>query len=87
MSKQILLYISIGTFIILALTSMYKVVTGIDDIKSDIALIKQGSVYEIKNLQYQLDELKDCCKDKQRHNQIVFNNREAILPHNIEENE
>lgn len=58
------------------------------DIKQDIALIKQGSVYEIKNLQSQINELKNYCDKKQnKSQQLVLNNYEAILPDRIEDKE
>lgn len=60
------------------------IITYLTDIKQDIALIKQASVYEIKDLQYQINELKDCCKNKHSERNIVFNERMAILPNGIE---
>ena len=60
------------------------IITYLTDIKQDIALIKQASVYEVKDLQYQITELKDCCNGRKRENRIVFNDRAAILPHGIE---
>ncbi len=64
------------------------IMTFLSDIKQDIALLKQGSVYEVKSLQYQITELQDCCNGKRsRDKQLVFNNREAILPNGIDEND
>jgi len=57
-------------------------------IKSDIRDLNTQKHYEVEHLQYQVTELKDCCNGRKRDNQIVFNDRAAILPHGIEiENE
>lgn len=53
-------------------------------IKSDIRDMKTEKRFEIKHLQYQITELKDCCNDRKRDNQIVFNDRVAIVPNGIE---
>ena len=58
------------------------VFTYLADIKQDIALIKQSSVYEVDKLQVQITELKDCCNEKQP-KQLVFNEPKAILPNGI----
>lgn len=60
------------------------IITYLTDIKQDIALIKQASIYEVKDLQYQITELKDCCNNRKKDNQIVFNDRVAIVPNGIE---
>jgi len=60
------------------------IITYLTDIKQDIALIKQASIYEVKGLQEQINELKDCCNDKRNERRIVFNDHAAILPHGIE---
>lgn len=60
------------------------IITYLTDIKQDIALIKQASVYEVKDLQYQITELKDCCNNRKRENRIVFNDHVAIVPNGIE---
>ncbi len=61
----------------------YNITTGIDSIKSDILLIKQGNIYEVQQLQYQITELKGCC-DNRKTKQIVMNTHEAIMPSEIE---
>ena len=53
-------------------------------IKSDIRDMKTEKRYEIEHLQYQVTELKDCCNGRKRDNQIVFNDRVAIVPNGIE---
>lgn len=64
----------------------YNIMNGIFDIKQDIALIKQASIYKTEQLQYQIDELKGGKQND--HNHMAFNQTMAIMPHNIElENE
>ena len=53
-------------------------------IKSDIRDLNTEKKYQIEHLQYQVTELKDCCNGRKRDNQIVFNDRAAILPNGIE---
>ena len=53
-------------------------------IKSDIRDMNTEKKYQIDHLQYQITELKDCCNGRKRDNQIVFNDRAAILPNGIE---
>ena len=53
--------------------------------KSDIRDLTTEKKFEITHIQYQLDELKDCCNDKNP-NQIVLNNNKAILPNKIKWN-
>jgi len=64
-------------------TFFVGIITYLTDIKQDIALIKQASVYEVKDLQEQITELKDCCNDKRSERRIVFNDHAAILPSGI----
>jgi len=54
------------------------------EIKQDIALIKQGNKYEIKDLQYQITELKDCCNGHRNERRIVFNHSPATVPNEVE---
>jgi hypothetical protein len=64
----------------------YNIMNGIFDIKQDIALIKQASIYKNDQLQYQIDELKEGKRDTDKH--IAYNQSMAIMPHNVEiENE
>lgn len=55
-------------------------------IKSDIRELATEKKYEVQQLQYQITELKECCKGKRSNDkQLVFNNREAILPQGLED--
>jgi hypothetical protein len=55
---------------------------------SDIRDLNTQKHYEIEHVQYQLNELKDCCNGKRNEKRIVFNDQKAILPNGIEiENE
>lgn len=51
---------------------------------SDIRDITTQKHYEIEHLQYQVTELKDCCNSKHNERRIVFNDRSAIVPNEIE---
>lgn len=54
-------------------------------IKSDIRELNTEKKYEIEHLQYQIDELKDCCNDKGKDAKYVsMLKHEAILPNGIE---
>lgn len=57
----------------------YNIIVGIESIKADIKLMKQGTIYEVKSLQYQIDE---CCKNKNKR-LTIFNQQQAILPNGI----
>lgn len=55
---------------------------------SDIRDLTTQKHYEIEHVQYQLNELKDCCNGHRNEKRIVLNERMAILPNGIEiENE
>jgi hypothetical protein len=67
--------VKLGTLIVVVLTNYFAT-------KSDIRDLTTEKRFEITHIQYQLDELKDCCNDKQN-KQIVFNQSQAILPNGI----
>jgi hypothetical protein len=67
--------IKLSTLIVVVLTNYYAT-------KSDIRNLNTEKRFEITHIQYQLDELKDCCNDKQP-KQIVMNRNEAILPNGL----
>ena len=76
--KQLLNFeniVKLSTLIVVVLTNYYAT-------KSDIRDLTTEKKFEITHIQYQLDELKDCCNDKQP-KQIVINKHEAILPNGI----
>jgi len=65
---------------IIALTIQYSL------IKSDIRDLATEKKFQVEHLQYQITELKDCCNNK-KNKQISFNNREAILPSGLNDND
>jgi hypothetical protein len=67
--------VKLSTLIVVVLTNYYAT-------KSDIRNLNTEKRFEITHIQYQLDELKDCCNDKQP-KQIVMNRNEAILPNGL----
>jgi hypothetical protein len=76
--KQLLNFenvVKLSTLIVVVLTNYYAT-------KSDIRDLTTEKRFEITHIQYQLDELKDCCNERQP-KQIVFNQPKAILPNGI----
>jgi hypothetical protein len=67
--------VKLSTLIVVVLTNYYAT-------KSDIRNLNTEKHFEITHIQYQLDELKDCCNEKQP-KQIVMNRNEAILPNGL----
>jgi len=67
--------VKLSTLIVVVLTNYYAT-------KSDIRNLNTEKRFEITHIQYQLDELKDCCNDKQP-KKIVMNRHEAILPNGL----
>lgn len=51
---------------------------------SDIRDLTTEKKFQIEHLQYQLTELKDCCNGRNNKQSIVYNERRAIMPNNIE---
>lgn len=67
--------VKLGTLVVVVLANYYAT-------KSDIRDLTTEKRFEITHIQYQLDELKDCCNERQP-KQIVFNQPKAILPNGI----
>jgi hypothetical protein len=67
--------VKLGTLIVVVLTNYFAT-------KSDIRDLTTEKRFEITHIQYQLDELKDCCNERQP-KQLVFNQSQAILPNGI----
>lgn len=87
-NKKILMIIAVVGFLMTGIVGYTNIIRYLDKIIERIALIEQGTPYEIKHLQYQLTELQECCNGKRNNQkQLVFNNREAILPNGIDEND
>lgn len=50
-------------------------------IKSDIRELYTEKKYEVEHLQYQIEEIKaDCCDEKSNKKNIVYKQKEAVLP-------
>lgn len=62
----------------------WGIISGINDIKTDVALLKQAKSYEIANLQSQVNDLKICCNNRNNTRRVTYNDRSAIVPNNIE---
>jgi hypothetical protein len=61
-------------------TLMVSVLSLYFAIKSDIRELYTEKHYEVEHLQYQIEELKDCCDKKSKPKNIAYKVKDAVLP-------
>lgn len=62
-------------------TLMVSVLSLYFAIKSDIRELYTEKHYEVEHLQYQIEELKDCCGEKSKEqSKMVYKQKDAVLP-------
>jgi len=62
----------------------WGIISGINDVKTEIALIKQAKQFEVSDLQRQVNDLKYCCNNRREERRVNYIDRSAIVPNSVE---